>query len=137
MAGKMNIVGAANALDGALGRATQTSRTVYLMLLTAAPTVSSTIASVTEYSATGYARQAIAMGTPSGTPRVSANTAVLTFGPLSGANGTTAVTHWAIVSASSGTSGDVIAQGDFTASRTPAAGDSLTVAIGAITVSID
>ena len=76
------------------------------------------------------------MGPASGTPRVAANTGTLTYGPLTGADGT-AVTHWALVSAASGTSGDVVAQGDFATSRSPAAGDSLTLAAGGSTVSID
>lgn len=136
MTGKLNVVGAGYGLDAATGRATVTARTVYLALLTAAPTVSTTLATMTEYAKTGYSRQACAMSTPSGTPRVSSNTALITFGPLSGADGT-AITHWALVSAASGTVGDVVAQGDFASSRSPAAGDSVAVAIGAITVSID
>jgi hypothetical protein len=137
MAGKLSYVGAGNALDGTLGRATQTLRTLYLALLTAAPTGSTTTATMTEYAATGYARQAIAMTTPSGTPRVSSNSAVLNFPAFTGATGSTAITYWALVSASTGTSGDLVAWGDFTTSRTPAANDSVSVAIGAITVTID
>jgi len=137
MAGKINIVGAGYALDALTGRATVTARTIYLALLTAAATVSTTLASMTEYAVAGYARQTIAMSTPSGTPRVSSNTALLTFGPLTGATGSTAITYFAGVSASSGTTGDVVFQGDWTASRTPNAGDSLTVAIGAVTVQLD
>lgn len=136
MAGKLNVAGASIGLDAITGRATQTARTIYLELLTAAPTVSSTMASVTEYGATGTSRPAMAMSTPSGTPRVTSNTAGLTIGPFTAGTGA-AVTHFAGVSASTGTAGDMLFQGDWTASRTPNTGDSLTVAIGAVTVQID
>jgi hypothetical protein len=137
MAGKFTVVGASLGLDACLGRATVTSRTVYLALLTAAPTVASTLSSLAEYSATGYGRQACAMSAPSGTPRVSTNTALLTYGPLSGATGLVTITHWALVSASSGTTGDVVAYGDFNTVRTPAAGETATVAVGAVSVGLD
>jgi hypothetical protein len=137
MAGKLTVVGAGLGLDGSLGRSTVASRTLYLALLVAAPNVSSTPSSMSEYVATGYGRQACAMGVPSGTPRVAANTALLTYGPLTGANGLTTITHWALVSSSSGTTGEMVAFGDFNTTRTPASGDSATVSIGAITVGID
>lgn len=136
MAGKLSLVGAANALDGALGRVTQTARTVYLAFLTAAPTATTTNATMTEYAATGYARQAIAQAAPTGTPRLSANSAALTFGPFTAGTGAT-IGWWAIVSSASGTTGDFIAYGDLTSTRTPAVGDTVTAAIGSFTVSID
>lgn len=137
MAGKLNVAGAARGLDGALGRVTVTSRTIYLALLTAAPSNTTTLSTMVEYTATGYARQACAMGAPTGTPQTSLNTAVLTFGPLTGANGAVPITHWALVSAASGTTGEVVAQGDLTATRTPGASDTVSVAIGAVAVTID
>ncbi len=137
MAGKLTVVGAGLGLDGSLGRATVTARTLYLALLTVVPTAASTPSSMTEYSATGYGRQACAMGAPAGTPRVSANTALLTYGPLTGANGLSTIVGWALVSSSSGTTGEMVAYGDFNTTRTPAASESATVSIGAITVGID
>jgi hypothetical protein len=137
MPGELSTAGANIALDAATGRATQTARTMYLALLTAAPTDSTTVATMTEYAATGYSRVACAMGAPTGDPATTANTGVLTFGPLTGANGSTAITHCALVSSASGTSGDLVAYWTLTASRTPAAGDSVSVAIGALTLSND
>lgn len=137
MAGKLNVQGAALGLDAALGRATVSSRTVYLALLTAAPAQGAVLSGLAEYSATGYSRQVISFVAPAGTPRLTSNSATVTYGPLTGANGVAVVTHWAVVSAASGTSGEVVAYGDFAVSRTPAAGDSMSVAAGAITVSID
>ena len=46
MAGQLSTVGANNALDGALGRVTQTARTTYIALLTAAPTDATTMATM-------------------------------------------------------------------------------------------
>jgi hypothetical protein len=137
MAGKLTVVGAGIALDGMSGRTNITARNLYLALLTAPASVTTTPATMTEYAATGYSRQLCAMGTPSGTPRVIANTAGLSYGPLTGANGTTAVTYWALVSTASGTTGECVAFGDMVTPRTPAASDTLTAAIGSITVSID
>jgi hypothetical protein len=136
MAGKLSHVGSGNALDGTLGRATQTARTVYLVLCTAAPTQASTLSTITEYGATGYSRQAIAFGAPSGTPRVASNSGALSFGPFTAGTGAT-VSHWVVASAASGTSGDLIAYGDFTSSRTPGTGDTASVAAGDIDIQID
>jgi hypothetical protein len=137
MAGKLNVVGAGYGLDAAMGRATVNARTLYLALLTTIPSQTSTPASMVEYTATGYARQICAMSVPAGTPRVASNTATLTFGPLTGANNVTQIVGWALVSTASGTTGDMVAQGDLTVARTPAANDQLAVSPGSITVQID
>lgn len=137
MAGKLNVAGAGLALDGAMGRVTVTPRTVYLALLTSIPGNTVTPASMSEYVATGYARQVIAMSVPAGTPRVTSNTATITFGPITGANNTTIVNGWAIISSASGATGEIVAQGDLNVTRTPAANDQLTVTPGSVTVQID
>ena len=137
MTGKLNVAAASYALDIAMGRAAGPGvRTVYLAQLTAAPTASSTPATMTEYAAAGYARVAIAMGVPAGTPRVTANTAALTQGPMTSGTGASCG-WWAIVSSASGTTGDMLAQGDWAVAKNPGVGDSLTVAIGAVTVQLD
>lgn len=137
MAGKLNVIGAGLALDGSLGRATVTARTLYLALLTVVPSVTTTVASMNEYSATGYSRQVCAMSAPSGTPRQSINTATITYGPITGANGGVNIVGWALVSSASGATGDVVAQGDLTNARTPVASDQLTVSPGSIVVIVD
>lgn len=137
MTGKLNVVGASNSMDATTGRATVTARTMYLALLTVIPTPSTTPGTMTEYSATGYTRQACAMSAGAGTPRVSSNTGTLTYGPLTGANNSTIITGWALISTASGTAGEITAQGDFTTPRTPAANDQLTVSPGAVTIQID
>ncbi len=136
MPGELSQVGANNALDGALGRVTQTARTVYLALLTAAPTDTSTLATMTEYAATGYARQTCALAAPSGDPSSTSNTAALTFGPFTAGTGGV-ITHCALVSAASGTTGDFLSHWALTTSRTPANGDSVSFAIGALVLTLD
>jgi hypothetical protein len=125
------------ALEAVL-RKTQSPATgsVYLALLTAAPTDTNlTMAAVTEYAATGYARQVIAWGSASAAePSVIANSGTITFGPFTAGTGAT-VTHAAICDASSGTTANIISTFALASSRTPANGDSLQVAAGAVTVS--
>jgi hypothetical protein len=93
------------------------------------------MAAVTEYAATGYARQVF--GPTSATaaePSVISNTGVITFGPFTAGTGST-VTHAAICDAASGTTANIIATVALTASRTPATGDSLQAAASAFTFS--
>lgn len=125
----------------AVFRKTQSPATgnVYLALLTATPSDTSlTMASVTEYAATGYARQvfgpgAATGGTPAGGATIS-NAGVITFGPFTAGTGAT-VTHAAVCDASSGTSANIIATVALTTSRTPATGDSLQATASAFTFS--
>jgi len=136
MPGELSQVGANNALDGALGRVTQTARTVYLALLTAAPSDTTTNATMTEYGATGYSRQACAMTAPSGDPSSTNNSAALTFGPFTAGTGGV-ITHCALVSSASGTTGDFISHWALTTSRTPAVNDSVSFAIAALVLTLD
>jgi hypothetical protein len=138
MAGQLSTVGANNALDAATGRATQTARTVYLALLTVAPTDSTTMASMTEVFApgvSGYARQTCAWGAPTGDPSTSSNTATITFGPFSA--DPPSVAYAALVSASTGTVGDLIAYWTANVAQDAASGQSIQVSVGALTLSID
>jgi hypothetical protein len=122
----------------AIHRKTQSpaAGTTYLLLGTSAtvPTdAASTIAAsgVTEYTATGYARQAITWGTATvAAPSVIANSVAVTAGPFSA--GTGAIVRYALVVDSVSGAGNVIDVMQIT-DRTPAVGDSLQAAIGAIT----
>lgn len=138
MAGQASTVGANAMLDAASGRATQTARTVYLALLTAAPTDATTMASMAELTTpgtNGYSRQTVAWSAPSGDPSSTQNSGALTFGPFTAdlAN----VTHCALVSASTGTAGDFIWYWTVDVAKDPANGDSITVAAGAVTMTAD
>lgn len=135
MTGEASTVGAGIGLDAITGRATQTARTVYLVLLSAAPTDATTLATMSEISGTGYARQAVTFSAPSGDPQETHNTGTLTFGPFSfdPAN----VTHLALVSASSGTTGDFLYWWAATSARDAASGDSIQVAASALSATLD
>lgn len=130
---------AAQALEAVM-RKTQSPATgnVYLLLGTSAtvPTdAGTTIAAsgVTEYGATGYARQIIAWGSATvARPSVISNSGTITFGPFTA--GTGAIVRYALVVDSASGAGNVIAVIQLTSDRTPATGDSLQAAAAAITV---
>lgn len=127
-------VGAQYALDIVTGRnAGPGARTVYLALLTAAPTDASTNATITELATAGYARQAIAFTAPTAAdPPETHNSGVITFGPFSADPPN--VTHFALVSSSSGAGGDFLGWGALTAARDAAINDSLQAAIAAFSL---
>lgn len=135
MPGQLSTVGANIALDAATGRSTQTARTVYLALLTAAPSDSTTVATMTEVTTSGYARQACTFVAPSSDPSLTSNTATITFGPFSADPPN--VTHLALVSSSSGTGGDFIAYWTADNARDAANGESIQVAAGGLTLTLD
>ena len=138
MAGEFSTVGANIALDAATGRATQTARTMYLALLTAAPTDSTDMSTMTELTtpgSNGYDRQTCAFDAPTGDPSSTDNSSLITFGPFTSDLGT--VTHLALVSASTGTSGDLTMYWTADTSKDPANGDSITVAAGALVMTCD
>ena len=135
MPGEASSVGAGIALDAMSGRATQSARTTYLALLTAAPTDSTTLATMAELTTAGYARQAVTWGVPSGDPRVTSNTNTITFGPLTADPPN--VTHAALVSAASGTTGDFIYFWTLDVAKDAALNESLQAAAGAFTMSAD
>lgn len=129
------------ALDLVHGRTTQAATfTVYGLLGTSAtvPTdAGSTIATsgVTEYTATGYARVAITFGAATvAIPSVIANTGTPTWGPFTA--GTGAIVRYVLIVDSSSGAGNVIDVIQLATDRTPANGDSLQAAAGAITSQI-
>jgi hypothetical protein len=135
MPGEATSVGAGFALDGLNGRATRTARTTYIALCTVAVTDTDTLASITEVTTAGYARQSVTWGAPSGDPQVSANTNALTFGPFTA--DPPSIGFLALVSAASGTSGDLLYRWTADTARDGITNDSITIAIGALTMSLD
>jgi hypothetical protein len=135
MPGEASNVGAGYALDAISGRATATARTTYLALLTAAPTDATTVATMTEVGTAGYSRQAVTWTAPSGDPRVSSNTAIITFGPFSADPPN--VPYAALVSTSSGTAGDFLYLWTLDTARDGASGDSLQLAAGSLVMQLD
>lgn len=135
MAGEMSTTGANIALDAATGRATQTARTVYLALLTAAGTDATTPATMTELSATGYARQSVAWTAPSGDPASTNNSGSVTFGPFltDPAN----VPYCGLVSSSSGTGGDFLMYWTLAVAKDAAINESIQFAAGTLVMTQD
>lgn len=111
--------------------------TVYGLLGTSAtvPTdAATTIAEsgVTEYTATGYARQPLTYGAATvAAPSVMATTGTPTWGPFTA--GTGAIVRYILVVDTVSGAGNVIDVIQLSADRTPATGDSLQAAVGAIT----
>lgn len=115
--------------DHATGRSAWTMPTaVYLALFTAVTDAEA--ATGTEVAVSGYARQACAMG--ASTDGAGANTAVLTFGALSG-SGT--ATHGALFDAASGGNA-ITAIKALAASKPWTPGDSIQFAAGAVTFAV-
>lgn len=135
MPGELTTVGAGKALDAVNGRATQTARNTYVALLTAAATDANIISELSEVTTAGYARQQATWGAPSGDPQVAANTNAMTFGPFTADPPN--VTHLALVSSASGTSGDLLYRWQADTARDGITNDSITIAIGALTMSLD
>lgn len=135
MPGELSTVGANNALDAATGRVTQTARTTYLALLTAAPTDATTLAGMTELSVAGYARQSVTFTAPAGDPSSTQNSAVITFGPFTADPPN--VTHCALVSPASGTTGDFIMHWTLTVAKDAAVNESIQFAAGALVMTLD
>jgi hypothetical protein len=116
----------------------------YLALLTNAASGSvdntwTTMASVSEYGATGYARLVFGPTTPTAaSPSVISNTGTLTFGPTTSAPGTTVI--WGMLTdatgAGSGTTAKLVCAFLLANSRLPLLGDSLTAAASAFTCQI-
>lgn len=135
MPGQLSTVGANIALDAATGRATQAARTVYLCLLTGAPTDATTVATMTEVTTAGYARQVCAFTAPTSDPSIVSNTSTITFGPFTADPPN--VPYLALVSSASGTSGDFIAYWTADTARDAANGESIQVPAGGLTLSLD
>jgi hypothetical protein len=140
MAGEAAPAGGDRALDAITGRATVTTRATYLALLTAAPSDTTTMATMTEPVApgtSGYSRPAVTWTAPadaSGTRRTE-NEGAITIGPFTGDLGN--ITHCALVSASTGTSGDFLYFWTLDAARDPANGDSISFADAALYMTLD
>ena len=135
MPGEASTVGAGKALDAMNGRATQTARTVYLACLTAAPTDASTLASMAELTAAGYARQPATWTAPTGDPQVSSLAAQVEFGPFTA--DPPSVGWVALVSAVSGTSGDFLYWWQLDTARDGIVGDKIVFAAGQLSMSLD
>ena len=99
---------AAEVIDYITGRAVATPApaSAYLALLTADPGVGATLGTMNEDTTAGYARQQVVWGVPIGSPPITSNTGQITVGPFTAAQALP-VTHYALVTAVTGTTGKV------------------------------
>lgn len=135
MPGQPSTAGANIMLDALSGRATQTARTTYLVCLSSAPSDTTTLATMAEITGSGMSRQSVTWGAPAGDPSLTANTNTITFGPFG--FDPASVTHLALVSAASGTTGDFLWYWTADVAKDAASGDSITVAPAALSMSAD
>ena len=132
MAGKTSYL-EAKLIDHTTGKTAYTMPTVYVGLLTAAPTDTT---GGTEVSGGSYARKSTAgadWNAASGNPASTSNANAITFVQASGAWGT--VTHFALYDAAS--AGNMLRWGALGTSKTIGTGDTASFAAGALTITED
>ena len=105
------------------------------MAMNAFTTTMATMTELTTPASNGYSRQTVTWSAPTGDPSSTGNSGTITFGPFSADLGN--VTHCALVSASTGTAGDLIWYWTADTAKDPANGDSITIASGALTMTAD
>ena len=127
MPGQASTVGIGHGLDGISKRGTATT---YVALLTAAPTATTTVTTMAELVAAGYSRQAVAWTVPSGSPRSTSNSNLLTFGPFTA--DPAAVSHLALVTTEAGPSGDLVWFWTANAVVDAIVNDTITAQVGAL-----
>lgn len=146
MSGNLSPVGAQYALDYVSGTMDTTliggatPRNVYLMLLTATPSNPSSMATFSEVSATGYARQLVSWGAAAlngASIYQIANSAPILYGPFTGAGGLgPAATMCALVTVSTGTGGVPLMLWTLDSPGTAAQNSSLQINTGAMTMTL-
>lgn len=132
MAGKSSYL-EAKVIDHTNGKTSYTMPTVYVGLLTAAPTDTT---GGTEVTGGSYARKSTAgtdWNAASGNPASATNANAITFVTATASWGT--VTHFALYDAS--TAGNMLRWAALTTSKTISSGDTASFAAGAITVTED
>lgn len=124
-------------LDHILGGADYSRpASVWLALLTAAPTDASTGSTITEATYTGYARKEItnnATNFPAASSGAKSNGTEIAFAECTA--GSSTVTHWALLDAS--TAGNILYWGALTTSKDISAGDTPKVAVGDLDITED
>jgi len=133
--GQFSRLGKQRAEDAVTGRAAPATYSGYVTLCTTAPTDSTT---GTEYTASGMARQAVVWTAPTAAdPPVTSTTSTLTFGPFTAGTGAT-IAYGELTDQSSGAitaTTQMYAWWTFGTAKTPANGDSATIAAAALSLS--
>jgi hypothetical protein len=134
MAFTTTVVGAQRYLDAITGRAAAAQRTMYVAALSAAPTRTTTLATMTEITTAGYSRQTYVPSAPtSADPPVTGLSTTITLGPFTA--DPPSIGWLALVSASSGTTGDLVGYWTVDTAKDVGVGDSITAASGTLTIS--
>lgn len=139
MAGDATYVGSAAAIDYLTGRALKYAApfATYLALLTATPDLGATIAQLAEVNTAGYARQQITWSAATAVtpPASSSNTGLVTFGPFT-ASMAVPVTDAVLLTAQTGTTGDVLYWWSLATPQQVSNGQSLQIATGQLVMSL-
>lgn len=143
MPGEFSDIGAKEALLAVTGGTlTYAAGNRYIALYTSAQAPSDTNSpAMTEYSATGYARQTVAGSAwtyalnGSSVPELT-NTNAITFPAFTAGTGAT-ISYVALTTSATAGAGVILAYWTLDAARTPAANDSLSIAAGALKIACD
>lgn len=139
MSGQLTQFGANRAVQAGVGKNVTASAAMYLALATAEAASPDTASLATwagnEISTAGYSRQEVTWGSPSGDPSQIANDAEIVFGPFSA--DPPSVQYLFLTDTSIGTSGNVMAYWTADAPQDAGNGDSIRIAAGDLTISVD
>ena len=139
MTGQLTQFGANRAVRAGVGQAVGAASAMYLALATAEPASPDTATLLTfngnEISTPGYSRQVVTWTSPSGDPSQIASAAIVEFGPFEA--DPPSVSHLFLCDTSIGTSGNVLAYWTLDSPCDAADGDSIRIAPGDLTISVD
>lgn len=139
MSGQLTQFGANRAMKAGVGENVTATAGMYLALITALPAGPDTATladfAANELTESGYSRQAIGWTAPSGDPSTIANDAEIVFGPFNA--DPAEVGYIFLVDTSIGTSGNVMAYWTVDTPRDASVGDSIRIAVGDLTISVD
>lgn len=137
MAGSLTSAGANMAVDFVTGRALTYSaaRTTYAALCTAAIAPTAAISDLAELTTAGYARNSVAWATPSYSVSGSSttNSSPVTFGPMA-ADMASPVIWVALISAATGTVGDLLYAWQLDVPAQVLSGESIQFLVGSLTM---
>jgi hypothetical protein len=139
MSGQLTQFGANRAVQAGVGQDVAAAAAMYLALATALPAGpdTATLAGFNAYeiTTTGYGREEVGWSTPGGDPSEIENDAEIEFGPFTA--DPPPVQYLFLTDTSIGTSGNVLAYWEADAEQNADTGDSIRIAAGDLTISVD
>lgn len=139
MSGQLTQFGANRAVMAGVGQDVTATAAMYLALITALPAGPDTATlanfAANELATAGYSRQEVDWTSVSGDPSLIANDAEIVFGPFTA--DPAAVQYLFLTDTSIGTSGNVMAYWTGDAEQDAGNGDSIRIAAGDLTISVD